>query len=185
MYVFDNSRDHKKKENREKIKRQTIETLQYIQNAERESKTNLSDADTKLCTNLKILARSDLEQILQSISHDEKERILAMLDILLAFSKECSGDIASTHKFLASLREKISSIPVHEDIIDENDDEESSSEEEEDEEEDPALEAMRAQLAKDTSMVSTFKSERLGTFTFFWNTFLDPSFFWFISLNYN
>ena len=37
-----------------------------------------------------------------------------MLDILLAFSKECSGDIASTKKFLGSLRDKISSIPVHE-----------------------------------------------------------------------
>ena len=74
----------------------------------------MSDADTKICTNLKILAKSDLEQILQSISHEEKERILAMLDILLAFSKECSGDIASTKKFLGSLRDKISSIPVHE-----------------------------------------------------------------------
>ena len=62
-----------------------METLHYIQNAERESKTNISDADTKICTNLKILARSDLEQILQSISTEEKERILAMLDILLAF----------------------------------------------------------------------------------------------------
>ena len=100
-----------------------METLHYIQNAERESKTNLSDADTKICTNLKILARSDLEQILQSISTEEKERILAMLDILLAFSQECSGDIASTKKFLASLREKICSIPVHEDseeILDED-----------------------------------------------------------------
>ena len=100
-----------------------METLHYIQNAERESKTNISDADTKICTNLKILARSDLEQILQSISTEEKERILAMLDILLAFSQECSGDIASTKKFLASLREKICSIPVHEDseeILDED-----------------------------------------------------------------
>jgi hypothetical protein len=96
----------KKKESREKVRHQTMETLHYIQNAERESKTNLSDADTKICTNLKILARSDLEQILQSISTEEKERILAMLDILLAFSQECSGDIASTKKFLASLREK-------------------------------------------------------------------------------
>ena len=45
-----------------------------------------------------------------------------MLDILLAFSQECSGDIASTKKFLASLREKICSIPVHEDseILDED-----------------------------------------------------------------
>ena len=155
--------------------------MQYIQNAERESKTNLSDADTKLCTNLKILARSDLEQILQSISHDEKERILAMLDILLAFSKECSGDIASTHKFLASLREKISSIPVHEDIIEENDDDESSSEEEE-EEEDPALEAMRAQLAKDTSMVCTFKELRyLMTF---YTCFLRHMPFLFLSFHY-
>ena len=96
-----------------------METLHYIQNAERESKTNISDADTKICTNLKILARSDLEQILQSISTEEKERILAMLDILLAFSQECSGDIASTKKFLASLREKICSIPVHEEASEE------------------------------------------------------------------
>ena len=38
-------------------------------------------------------------------------------------SQECSGDIASTKKFLASLREKICSIPVHEDseeILDED-----------------------------------------------------------------
>ena len=81
-----------------------------------------------------------------------------MLDILLAFSQECSGDIASTKKFLASLREKICSIPVHEDseFLDEEEEIlESSSEEEE--EEDPALEAMRAQLAKDTSMVRKLK----------------------------
>ena len=141
-----------------------METLHYIQNAERESKTNISDADTKICTNLKILARSDLEQILQSISTEEKERILAMLDILLAFSQECSGDIASTKKFLASLREKICSIPVHEEdseeVLDEDEEVlESSSEEEEDE--DPALEAMRAQLAKDTSMVRKLKSRSL------------------------
>ena len=53
-----------------------------------------------------------------------------MLDILLALSQECSGDIASTKKFLASLREKICSIPVHEDseILDED---ESSPENEE------------------------------------------------------
>ena len=142
-----------------------METLHYIQNAERESKTNISDADTKICTNLKILARSDLEQILQSISTEEKERILAMLDILLAFSQECSGDIASTKKFLASLREKICSIPVHEDseILDEDEEVlESSSEEEEDE--DPALEAMRAQLAKDTSMVRKLKRFNLKHF---------------------
>ena len=75
-----------------------------------------------------------------------------MLDILLAFSKECSGDISSTHKFLGSLKGKIDSIPVHEDaeVLDE---EIQSTSEEEEEEEDPALEAMRAQLAKDTSMV--------------------------------
>ena len=152
-HLFNFRHQIKKKEGREKVKGQTLETLQYIQNAERESKTNLSDADTKVCTNLKILARSDLEKILQSISLEEKERILAMLDILLAFSKECSGDIVSTHKFLGSLRDKICAIPVHEDteILDEE--VQSTSEEEEEEEEDPAVEAMRAQLAKDTSMV--------------------------------
>ena len=77
-----------------------METLHYIQNAERESKTNISDADTKICTNLKILARSDLEQILQSISTEEKERILAMLDILLAFrSGSCHFDRGSNDEF--------------------------------------------------------------------------------------
>ena len=119
-------------------KDQLEKTLAYLQSAE---SSNLADSDTKLSTDLKILAHSNLEEILCHISHEEKERILAMLDILLNLSQECSDDIASTYSALTSLRDKILSIPV----IDQ---------EESEEEIDQEMEATKAQLAKDTTTVS-------------------------------
>lgn len=129
------------------------ETLKYIQDAQKENRTNLTSdfSDTKLTTDLKILARSDLEQILCSISQDEKTTILAILDILLNLTKDCSEDIAATYTSLTSLRYKILCITViHE--TDEDDDDEDDSEMED--QIDPEIEAARAQLAKDTTFVS-------------------------------
>lgn len=125
------------------------QTLKYIQDAQAENRTNCTDfTDAKLTTDLKILARSDLEQILCSISQDEKTTILAMLDILLNLTKACSDDIASTYSSLTSLRDKILSITVMNEESDEDSSEESEMEN------DPEIEAARAQLAKDTTMVS-------------------------------
>ena len=144
------SRQLLKKETIIKVKEQLIKTLTYIKDAEKENQVNLSDTDTKLCTDLKILARSDLEQILPCISNAEKENILEMLDILLNLTHECSDDIASTYANLSSLRDKILSIKT-EDATEEV--EESESEYEEDEE-DPVVQETKAQLAKDTTTVS-------------------------------
>ena len=146
-----------KKENIDKVQEEIQETLAYIQQAEKDNKGTLSEPDTKLYTDLKILARSNLEQILMSITHDDKDRILAILAILLTLTKECSDDIVFTFATLTNLRDKIMNIPIAEQN-------ESSNEEDEDEFEeeqvDPVLEATKAQLAKDTSSVSTFWTKR-------------------------
>lgn len=129
------------------VREQIQKTLEYIQGAEKENQANLADHGTKLATDLKILAKSDLEQILHNIPAEDKQRILTMLDILINLTKECSADIASTYTNLSSLRDKIMLIPVEER------DEDASEEEYEEEEEEEVDNQAKAQLARDTTMV--------------------------------
>ena len=140
-----------KKEKHILVKEQLSKTLKYIQEASQKMEKIDQCSDSKLSTDLKILAHSDLERILPCISSTEKENILAMLDILLNLTHECSGDIASTYTNLSSLRDKILSIKTE----DANEDFETDDEEEDDEDEmtDPVVEETKAQLAKDTTTV--------------------------------
>ena len=140
---------HKTKE----VKEQLMKTLNYIQNVEK-GPQNLSDTDTKLSTDLKILARSDLEQILPCLTTSEKSNILAMLDILLNLTHECSGDIASTYNNLSSLRDKILSIKTEDSNEDFETDDDDEDDDQFDEMTDPVVEETKAQLAKDTTTVS-------------------------------
>ena len=142
---------HKTKE----VKEQLMKTLNYIQNVEK-GPQNLSDTDTKLSTDLKILARSDLEQILPCLTTSEKSNILAMLDILLNLTHECSGDIASTYNNLSSLRDKILSIKTEDSKEDFETDDDDEDDDQFDEMTDPVVEETKAQLAKDTTTVRSF-----------------------------
>ena len=171
LNLFILSRQIQRKENLKVVKEQLTKTLNYIQNVAEKSTIDLSDTDNKLCTDLKILARSDLEQILPCLSTAEKANILAMLDILLNLTHECSGDIASTYNNLSSLRDKILSIKTEDSEDDEEyDDEEEDDDDQFDEMTDPVVEETKAQLAKDTTTVSPIKQKTIIAISrFFFN----------------
>ena len=143
-----------------KVKDQISKTLTYMKEADKQNETNVSDTDAKLCTELKILAQADMETLVTSISSDEKDQIIAMLEILLNLTKECSHDIVSTYSNLESLRDKIRAIPIQDTIAEEQNeivDDEGSEEEFEEEEEDCQSET-KAQLASDTTKVNRNQS---------------------------
>ena len=106
------SKQHDTKDHLAKVQKQISDTLNYIKDAEEQNKTNVSDTDAKLCTELKILAQADMENLVTSITADDKDRIIRMIEILLNLTKECSHDIASTYSSLESLRNKIRAIPI-------------------------------------------------------------------------
>ena len=153
------------------VKDQISKTLTYMKEADKQNETNVSDTDAKLCTELKILAQADMETLVTSISSDEKDQIITMLEILLNLTKECSHDIVSTYSNLESLRDKIRAIPIQDTIAEECDrsqvqipdgpneivDDDEGSEEEFEEEEDDCQSEIKAQLASDTTKVN--KSE--------------------------
>ena len=163
------SKQHDTKDHLSKVQKQISDTLNYIKDAEEQNKTNVSDTDAKLCTELKILAQADMENLVTSITADDKDRIIRMIEILLNLTKECSHDIASTYSSLESLRNKIRAIPIvipdpeietleTENISEENNGEDDEEEEEEDEDElDNFQDETKAQLASNTTKVKISK----------------------------